>query len=122
MANTVSARTGTHVRVSRRKTRPIGIGREDADRGDEIDARDLSGGLADPHVTTRSSRRGSRRSAGRLLDLSEAELYSGISVWTLRDLIASGELPSVRPPHLRRVWIDRNDLDEAIARWKERAR
>lgn len=60
------------------------------------------------------------RTSGRLLDLKAAEVYSGISAWTLRDLIASGELPAVRPPRLRRVWIDRADLDRAIADWKER--
>ena len=65
-------------------------------------------------------RRGSARTAGRLLDLKAAEVYSGISAWTLRDLIASGDLPAVRPPRLRRVWIDRADLDRAIADWKER--
>ena len=61
-----------------------------------------------------------RRGLGRLLDLKAAEIYSGISAWTLRDLIASGDLPAVRPPRLRRVWIDREDLDKAIAAWKER--
>lgn len=66
-------------------------------------------------------RRQPGRTSGRLLDLKAAELYSGISAWTLRDLIASGELPAVRPPRLRRVWIDRSDLDRAIAAWKERA-
>ena len=65
-------------------------------------------------------RRGQGRTSGRLLDLKAAELYSGISAWTLRDLIASGELPAVRPPRLRRVWIDRADLDRAIADWKDR--
>lgn len=65
-------------------------------------------------------RRGSVRTSGRLLDLKAAEVYSGISAWTLRDLIASGDLPAVRPPRLRRVWIDRADLDRAIADWKER--
>lgn len=65
-------------------------------------------------------RRPGGRTSGRLLDLKAAELYSGISAWTLRDLIASGELPAVRPPRLRRVWIDRADLDRAIADWKER--
>lgn len=62
-----------------------------------------------------------RRGLGRLLDLKAAETYSGISAWTLRDLIASGDLPAVRPPRLRRVWIDRDDLDRAIAAWKERS-
>jgi hypothetical protein len=61
------------------------------------------------------------RTSGRLLDLKAAEIYSGISAWTLRDLIASGDLPAVRPPRLRRVWIDRADLDRAITDWKERA-
>lgn len=65
--------------------------------------------------------RGARRGAsGRLLDLRAAEDYSGISAWTLRDLIASGDLPAVRPPRLRRVWIDKADLDRAIAEWKDR--
>jgi excisionase family DNA binding protein len=61
-----------------------------------------------------------RKGAGRLLDLKEAETYSGISAWTLRELIASGDLPAVRPPRLRRLWIDRADLDKAIAQWKDR--
>jgi excisionase family DNA binding protein len=65
-------------------------------------------------------RRKDGRTSGRLLDLKGAEVYSGISAWTLRDLIASGELRAVRPPRLRRVWIDRADLDRAIADWKER--
>ena len=73
---------------------------------------------ASPERQIRSRRGG--RTSGRLLDLKAAELYSGISAWTLRDLIASGELPAVRPPRLRRVWIDRADLDRAIVEWKER--
>ena len=64
--------------------------------------------------------RAGRHATARLLDLKAAEQYSGISAWTLRDLIASGDLPAVRPPRLRRVWIDRADLDRAIAGWKER--
>lgn len=67
----------------------------------------------------RSRRKESRAASGRLLDLKAAEAYSGISAWTLRDLIASGALPVVRPPRLRRVWIDRADLDRAITEWKE---
>jgi len=64
--------------------------------------------------------RAARHATARLLDLKAAEQYSGISAWTLRDLIASGDLPAVRPPRLRRVWIDRADLDRAIAGWKAR--
>ena len=74
-----------------------------------------------PAIAQRHARRrGAGRTSGRLLDLKAAEVYSGISAWTLRDLIASGDLPAVRPPRLRRVWIDRADLDRAIADWKER--
>ena len=51
------------------------------------------------------------RTSGRLLDLDAAEAYSGISAWTLRDLFASGDLPAVRPPRLRSVWIDRELRD-----------
>jgi excisionase family DNA binding protein len=72
-------------------------------------------------VADQPRRRKGRSASGRLLDLKAAEIYSGISVWTLRDLIASGDLPAVRPPRLRRVWIDRADLDKAIAEWKERS-
>ncbi len=57
----------------------------------------------------------------RLLTLQQAEADSGISIWTLRDLIAKGHLPAVRPPGLRRVWIERRALDQAIERWTERA-
>jgi len=74
----------------------------------------------DPAAERASRRRAKRIASGRLLDLKAAETYSGISAWTLRDLIASGDLPAVRPPRLRRVWIDRADLDKAIADWKER--
>ena len=70
-------------------------------------------------VARKSRRRAERRPSGRLLDLRAAEVYSGISAWTLRDLIASGDLPAVRPPRLRRVWIDKADLDRAISEWKE---
>ncbi len=71
-------------------------------------------------VSTSERRARRRKGAGRLLDLKEAETYSGISAWTLRELIASGDLPAVRPPRLRRLWIDRTDLDKAIAQWKDR--
>ena len=76
---------------------------------------------AEPEGIERPPSRSAGRRSGRLLDLKAAEIYSGISAWTLRDLIASGALPAVRPPRLRRVWIDRADLDRAIAGWKERA-
>ena len=87
-----------------------------------VDRKERIGDDVNTSDKSRSVRREARhRSAGRLLDLKQAESYSGISAWTLRDLIASGDLPAVRPPRLRRVWIDRADLDKAIADWKERS-
>lgn len=65
--------------------------------------------------------------APRLLDLHGAAAYlGGLSVWTLRAMIADGKLPTVRPPSLRRpdeamrrVLVDVRDLDVLIARWKD---
>ena len=57
-------------------------------------------------------------SEARLLSLKDAAKLSGISIWTLRDLIADGQLRAVQPPGIRRVWIDRRDLDKAIEAWK----
>jgi hypothetical protein len=62
----------------------------------------------------------------RLLDLSAAAAYlGGVSVWTLRALVAKGELTPVRLPSVRRkdqqgrrLLFDREDLDAAVAKWK----
>ncbi len=57
----------------------------------------------------------------RLLDIKAAAAEYGISEWTLRDLIAAGDIPAIRPPRLRRIWLDRQDLDRALVAWKERS-
>jgi excisionase family DNA binding protein len=59
----------------------------------------------------------------RLLDLPAAAVYLALSPWTLRELVANGTLRRVRVPlpnggELRRVLLDREDLDQLIARWK----
>lgn len=59
----------------------------------------------------------------RLLDLPAAARYLGLSPWTLRELVGNGTLRRVRVPlpnggELRRVLLDREDLDQLIARWK----
>ena len=54
----------------------------------------------------------------RLLGLKEAAAELGISVWTLRDLIGGGQIKAVQPPGVRRIWIDRRDIDRAIEAWK----
>jgi hypothetical protein len=60
----------------------------------------------------------------RLLDMKRAAEYVGLSFWTLREMVIAGQVPHVqfksprsgvgRP--LRRVLIDRNDLDALIER------
>ena len=54
----------------------------------------------------------------RLLSIIEAADELGVSPWTLRDLVASKRLRAVQPPGVRRIWIDRRDLDKAIEAWK----
>jgi hypothetical protein len=57
----------------------------------------------------------------RLLDVQSAADYLSVSVWTIRDLEAAGELPRVRLPlggrsELRRLLFDRRDLDRLVDR------
>lgn len=54
----------------------------------------------------------------RLLDLRQAAAYlgEGISVWSLRNAVWSGELPAVRLG--RKLWFDRRDLDAMVDRLK----
>ena len=61
----------------------------------------------------------------RLMSLGQAALYLGVSPWTVRDLIANGTLARVRVPltngkELRKLLIDKEDLDRVIGAWKER--
>ncbi len=61
----------------------------------------------------------------RLLTLQESAIVLGVSRWTVRRLIDSGELAVVRLPgwkteSLRRVLIDRADLEALISRSKEK--
>jgi hypothetical protein len=65
--------------------------------------------------------------SARLTDMHGAGAYlGGLSYWTVRDLIGAGEIPTVSPPaptgrkgqRLRRVLIDRRDLDALIEKWK----
>ena len=57
----------------------------------------------------------------RLLDLATAEREFGISRWTWRDLIAKGAIPAIRPPGLRRLFLDRHDIEAKLEQWKETA-
>lgn len=63
----------------------------------------------------------------RLFDLKGAAKYTSLSYWTLREYVFSGVLPSVKLPHprskdgrvLRRILLDRKDLDALIDSSKE---
>jgi hypothetical protein len=65
--------------------------------------------------------------APRLLDLKKAGEYLSISFWTVRNLVETGHIPVVRIPCpsakdgrvIRRVLVDRVDLDQLVAKWKE---
>jgi hypothetical protein len=67
--------------------------------------------------------------ASRLLDVKATSLYLGaISPWTVRALVARGELCPVRLPSVRRrgeqnrrLLFDRGDLDALIERWKTKS-
>jgi hypothetical protein len=57
----------------------------------------------------------------RVLGLREAAQYTGLSYWTLRELVLAGKIPRVVIPNpwydgraLRRILIDRQDLDKFI--------
>ncbi len=66
------------------------------------------------------------QTTARLLDLSAAASYLGVSTWTVRDLEATGTLRRVRIPtagqgELRKLLFDRTDLDRLIDAWKDSA-
>jgi hypothetical protein len=64
----------------------------------------------------------------RVLNLRAGAKYLGISYWSLRDLVLAGHVPAVRLPcprahdgrMMRRVLVDRRDLDALIERSRER--
>lgn len=58
------------------------------------------------------------QTAPRLLSVLDVERETGLSRWTVRDLVASGALPAVKLPGVRRVLVDRRDLERAIETWK----
>ena len=64
----------------------------------------------------------------RLLNVGQAAAYLNLSPWTVRTLISNREIPVVAVPSqrrpgeaMRRVLIDRMDLDALIVRWKAAA-
>lgn len=66
--------------------------------------------------------------ARRLLDDRQGAAYLGVSRSQFRNLVAARVVPRVQVPSgdgdgrtLRRLLVDRNDLDTLIEIWKQRA-
>ncbi len=71
-----------------------------------------------PRTRARPRRRERDRTAGRLMGLGAAAEYLGVSAWTLREMVWRGDLPKVGLPGVRRLLLDRTDLDAMILRGK----
>jgi hypothetical protein len=57
-------------------------------------------------------------SSPRLLPLKDAAQWLGLTVWALRERIWGGDIPVVTFPNGRKQYIDRQDLEDFIARNK----
>ena len=62
------------------------------------------------------------RPGARLIGIAQAEQEYGLPYGTLYALIKRGELPSVQLPGVRRLYIDRRDLERLIETSKAVAR
>jgi len=51
--------------------------------------------------------------------LKAAAEYIGLTLWGLRERIWSGQLPVIRFPGGRKMYIDRQDIDQFIERNKK---
>lgn len=54
----------------------------------------------------------------RLISIKAAAGEYGLSPWTIRDLIAAQHLKAVHLPGMRRILLDRKDLEKALEAWK----
>jgi excisionase family DNA binding protein len=55
----------------------------------------------------------------RLVGLRELSAELGIPYGTLYDLVKRGELPAVNLPGVRRILVDRKDLERCLEIWKK---
>jgi excisionase family DNA binding protein len=56
--------------------------------------------------------------APRLLTLTKAADYLGLTTWAMRERIWAGQIPVVRFPGGRKMFVDRADLENFIAQHK----
>ena len=89
----------------------------------------MKGSLSPPCGTLNRSKRNRRLANAasdggrRLISVQAASREYGLSEDSFWRLIGNGHLPSVRPPGLRRVLLDRLEVEELLLRrWKERTR
>jgi hypothetical protein len=54
----------------------------------------------------------------RLYTLKEASIYLGRTLWGVREMVWSGQIPIVRHANSRRMFIDINDLEMYVTRNK----
>lgn len=56
----------------------------------------------------------------RLLPLKKAADYLGLTVWGMRERIWSGDIPVIRFPNGRKMYIDIRDIEKFIEENKKR--
>jgi len=56
----------------------------------------------------------------RLLSLKRAAGYLGLTVWAMRERIWAGQIPVVRFPGGRKIYVDVKDIETFINQNKER--
>jgi hypothetical protein len=61
------------------------------------------------------------RPGARLLSMQQASDEFGLTVDALDKLIRTGELRVVEPPHIRRRFLIRQDLEQAVESWVRRS-
>jgi excisionase family DNA binding protein len=69
--------------------------------------------------TTSKNIKLSKSNLPRLLTLKKAAEYLGLTVWSMRERIWAGDIPVVRFPGGRKMFIDVLDLEDFIQRNKE---
>jgi excisionase family DNA binding protein len=65
-------------------------------------------------ICNKKGQRISNPSTPRLLPLKKAADYLGLTVWALRERIWAGQIPVVRFPGGRKMYVDAADLDNFI--------
>ena len=68
--------------------------------------------------TSKGFRKGDRIGNPRLLALKDAAQWLGLTTWAMRERIWAGDIPVVRFPGGRKMFIDTADLEQFIERNK----